>query len=153
MGAGEAGANFRYAVYGSARPITQANLGNATLCMKGVFNNSAKRFGHAFRPPQRLDPKTPTCTIVAGGEPLPNWSGLAVVTTRTNGSRYYAVVATDLDGNAFEETGKGLTARVFQHEIDHLDGILLIDRMSQVERLAHRRTLAEIKQRSAPAAT
>ena len=97
---GEAGANFRYAVLSSAEPITQANRTKATLCMKGVFNNSAKLFGHAFWPPQRLDPKTPTCTIVEGGEPLPDSSGLAVVTVQADGNRYYAVVATNLAGKA-----------------------------------------------------
>lgn len=33
-------------------------------------------------------------------------------------------------------TARGFLARALQHEIDHLDGILYIDRMSAVERLA-----------------
>ena len=32
------------------------------------------------------------------------------------------------DGQAIELTAKGLLARVIQHEIDHLDGVLFIDR-------------------------
>ena len=35
----------------------------------------------------------------------------------------------DLDGNPFEMLGEGLLARIFQHEIDHLDGMLYIDRL------------------------
>ena len=35
----------------------------------------------------------------------------------------------DLDGNAIEMVGDGLLARIFQHEIDHLDGMLYIDRL------------------------
>ena len=34
----------------------------------------------------------------------------------------------DLDGNDREETFSGLTAIVFQHEIDHLDGIVLAEK-------------------------
>ncbi len=40
----------------------------------------------------------------------------------------------DLDGAVVRETLDGLVARVFQHELDHLDGILFIDRISSVQR-------------------
>ena len=64
---GEAGSAVRYALYRSDRPITQANLGRAELCYDGVLNNSAKRFGSAFRMKDRLDPSKPTCIIEQGG--------------------------------------------------------------------------------------
>jgi peptide deformylase len=34
----------------------------------------------------------------------------------------------DREGNAHEEEKRGLTAGTFQHEVDHLDGVLFIDR-------------------------
>jgi peptide deformylase len=34
----------------------------------------------------------------------------------------------DRDGNEHEETRSGLTAGTFQHEVDHLDGVLFVDR-------------------------
>jgi peptide deformylase len=34
----------------------------------------------------------------------------------------------DRDGNEREETRSGLTAGTFQHEVDHLDGVLFVDR-------------------------
>ncbi|WP_167050819.1 peptide deformylase [Salinibacterium sp. ZJ77] len=37
--------------------------------------------------------------------------------------------ATDLDGNAFEVEATGWLARIFQHEFDHLDGVLYADRL------------------------
>jgi peptide deformylase len=37
--------------------------------------------------------------------------------------------ATELDGTAFEITSDGWLARIFQHEFDHLDGILYADRL------------------------
>jgi peptide deformylase len=42
--------------------------------------------------------------------------------------------AIDLDGNAIEEEAEGLRAVCIQHEIDHLDGILFIDRISRLKR-------------------
>lgn len=42
----------------------------------------------------------------------------------------------DLDGNPHSLTAGGLLARVIQHEVDHLDGILFIDRMDEPTRKA-----------------
>jgi len=39
------------------------------------------------------------------------------------------VRALDRNGKPFEITGEGLLARAFCHELDHLDGILYIDKM------------------------
>ena len=39
------------------------------------------------------------------------------------------------DGKPWEMTGTGLLARAFQHEIDHLDGKLYVDRLPFEERL------------------
>ena len=44
---------------------------------------------------------------------------------------YVKVKATDRNGNEFTVEGEGLKARAFCHEIDHLDGILYIDRMEE----------------------
>jgi peptide deformylase len=41
---------------------------------------------------------------------------------------------TDLDGRAHEEDVTELRAVCFQHEIDHLDGVLFIDRISRLKR-------------------
>jgi len=92
---GEAGARFRYSLYRSDKPITQENLAKAELCYRGVLFNSAKLFGAAFNPKDRLDPQKPMVTLEEGGKPLPPWSGLAVHTVRQDGKAYYAVVATD----------------------------------------------------------
>ena len=46
-------------------------------------------------------------------------------------SRYKKIVYSgfDLDGNKINNQAEGLHARVVQHEIDHLDGILYTDRL------------------------
>ncbi|MGH7849211.1 MAG: peptide deformylase, partial [Thermodesulfobacteriota bacterium] len=38
------------------------------------------------------------------------------------------------EGELMEIEAEELLARVFQHEIDHLDGILFIDRLSRLKR-------------------
>jgi peptide deformylase len=55
------------------------------------------------------------------------------------------VEAQDLTGAAFEVHLAGLLARIVQHEIDHLDGRLIVDRTSPEER---RRVLKELRERS-----
>ena len=44
------------------------------------------------------------------------------------------VAANDVRGERLELDGEGLLARCFQHEIDHLDGVLFIDRLSRGDR-------------------
>lgn len=48
--------------------------------------------------------------------------------------RHETVVVTgqDRDGKDFRIKAKGWLARVFQHEIDHLDGVLFIDRTDKI---------------------
>jgi hypothetical protein len=42
--------------------------------------------------------------------------------------------AVDVRGQPLEVAGEGLLARCIQHEIDHLDGVLFIDRLSRGDR-------------------
>ena len=47
----------------------------------------------------------------------------------------------DRKGNQIEVEGEGLLSRVLQHEIDHLNGTLLIDRMSPIKREFYKKRL------------
>jgi peptide deformylase len=49
----------------------------------------------------------------------------------------------DAEGEAIEIEASGLEARVLQHEIDHLDGILILDRTSRDQRKGALRALRE----------
>jgi len=40
----------------------------------------------------------------------------------------------DLEGGQHEEEYNGMLARVLQHEVDHLNGLLFVDRISQIKR-------------------
>lgn len=44
------------------------------------------------------------------------------------------IKATDLDGREFTQVGEGLLARCWQHEFDHLEGILIIDKFDLATR-------------------
>jgi peptide deformylase len=44
------------------------------------------------------------------------------------------VKAMDLDGNTIEVDAEDLEARVLCHEIDHLDGVLYLDRISRLKK-------------------
>ena len=54
------------------------------------------------------------------------------------------VTATDLDGNEFSEEAEGLYARALQHEYDHIEGMTIVNRMTQTARIAHRRQLKKL---------
>jgi len=49
----------------------------------------------------------------------------------------------DTEGEAIEIEASGLEARVLQHEIDHLDGVLILDRASREQRKGALRALRE----------
>jgi peptide deformylase len=51
----------------------------------------------------------------------------------------------DLDGSSGELAAEGFLARVLQHELDHLEGILFVDRASAVKRFTLRKHLKEME--------
>ncbi|CAN5802316.1 peptide deformylase [soil metagenome] len=55
----------------------------------------------------------------------------------------------DLDGNPVEREADELEARMFQHELDHLNGVLMFDRMTPDQR---RDALIEYRKLSEPGA-
>jgi peptide deformylase len=53
------------------------------------------------------------------------------------------VVGLDVDGQPVRIEASGLEARVLQHEIDHLDGVLILDRAPRAQRKGALRALRE----------
>jgi peptide deformylase len=53
--------------------------------------------------------------------------------------------AFDAAGNPIDQHAEDLLARIWQHETDHLDGVLHIDRFGEAARLACRRALRELE--------
>ena len=53
------------------------------------------------------------------------------------------ISAQDTSGSPFRIEASGVLARIFQHEIDHLDGVLMLDRTDRESRKAAMRELRE----------
>ena len=54
--------------------------------------------------------------------------------------------AYDVNGNPLDRQGEDMLARIWQHEVDHLEGVLHIDRFGEAAKLACRRTLREMEE-------
>lgn len=54
--------------------------------------------------------------------------------------------AVGLDGEPFRMADGGMAARVWQHEYDHLDAVLIIDRMGPIDRMANRRAIRALSE-------
>ncbi len=75
--------------------------------------------------------------IVKGeGEQVGEEGCLSVVDYATNVKRYekIEVEAQDIEGNPLSFEAEGFFARVIQHELDHLNGMIFVDRISSLKR-------------------
>jgi peptide deformylase len=66
---------------------------------------------------------------VEGCLSIPGWQGLV--------DRHYAITIQGLErnGKSVRIKARGLLARAFQHEVDHLEGVLFIDRITDPEKI------------------
>lgn len=73
--------------------------------------------------------------------------GVTITVRRATRAR---LKAQDEHGRPIEVAGEGLVARIWQHEIDHLDGVLIIDRMGPGDELATRKALRALEEAAPP---
>ncbi|GAB4107908.1 MAG: hypothetical protein Kow00105_12290 [Phycisphaeraceae bacterium] len=92
-----------------------------------------------FINPELSDPSRETHVHEEGCLSLPNITGEIVRPTRIT------IRALDEHGEPFTLTSDELPARVWQHEYDHLDGILILDRMSPIDKVANRQAVLELE--------
>jgi peptide deformylase len=74
-----------------------------------------------------------------GNEVVEDWEGCLSIPDlrgRVPRARTIKVTAMDREGGKIEFTSQDFPARVIQHETDHLDGVLFLDRMRSFESLA-----------------
>jgi peptide deformylase len=64
-------------------------------------------------------------------------------------SKHARLHALDERGNPIDRVAEGYEARIWQHEFDHLNGILLINRMGAVARAMHRGLLRDLEEQYA----
>lgn len=66
---------------------------------------------------------------------------------KTRRSVAATVEAYDIDGKKFNYGGSGLLAHIFQHEIDHLDGVLFIDHGFDLEEFTEEEVKASLEKK------
>ena len=75
---------------------------------------------------------------IIGENTADDWEGclsIPDIRGRVTRAREIKVKAYDRRGRRIEITARNFTARVIQHEADHLDGVLFFDRMASLETL------------------
>ncbi|MDT8334882.1 MAG: peptide deformylase [Desulfurivibrionaceae bacterium] len=84
--------------------------------------------------------------VEAEGEEIGEEGCLSVRELCAEVKRAYRIVveARDLEGSRLNFEAEGWPARVLQHEIDHLNGILFIDHLSSLKRTLYKKKLKKI---------
>ncbi len=77
----------------------------------------------------------------SGDEGCLSFPGIFEVIARANRVRFKAF---DLDMNPVEEEAEGFFARAVQHEVDHLDGKVFLERMSPLKRQLQTRRIKRL---------
>lgn len=139
-----------------------ADMVETMLDAKGV-GLAAPQVGESIRmvivdfDPERRDPRVlinPVIIKRAGRKELREEGCLSFPGLRTRIKRSPQVVceAQNLDGELVEYQAEGLSAQAVQHELDHLDGLLFVDKAGPSDKLSLRAELEEMEQgRYAPA--
>lgn len=89
----------------------------------------------------------PELEILESGEASSEEGCLSLPGVMVHVTRPLCIRITGLDehGKPVESTSSDHFARVWQHENDHLNGVLIIDRMSSMDRIRNRRALREME--------
>jgi peptide deformylase len=108
----------------------------------------------------RIDPESPLAALV---NPVLEWSSddeesmeegclsLPGVLVEVDRPVHVRVRGQDEHGEPIRIEASGLEARVIQHEMDHLDGVLILDRTSRDQRKRAMRALREAEQAASAA--
>ena len=118
---------------GLAGPQAGVDLQIFVVSLDGTKENAKVYINPEITPSGSLEENEEGCLSLPG------------IYTKIKRYKKCTVTATDLDGNEFTEEAEGLLARVFQHEFDHLQGMLIKDRMGRVAAIAHRKRLKELE--------
>lgn len=110
--------------------------------------------GEADTTPPSEEELAPSLVLVnpeileAEGQQVDEEGCLSVREYATNVKRFarIRVKAQDINGRPLDFVAEDFFARVIQHELDHLDGTLFIDRISPLKRSLYRKKLKKIMQ-------
>lgn len=117
---------------GFAAPQAGVGLRLFIVSLTGTRDNVRAYINPTLTPHGDLDDLEEGCLSVPG------------VWAKIRRYKKVTVTATDLDGHPFTEEAEGMYARCLQHEYDHLEGTVIINRMSQTAKIAHRRQIKKL---------
>ena len=145
-------------VFDDALRVQVAEMGRLMTDALGI-GLAANQVGHLRRVlVYRVQDDSPLQTLV---NPVLEWSSkdeewlmegclsLPRVTVDVERPIHVRVRAQDADGASILVEASGLEARVIQHEMDHLDGVLILDRTPRDQRKDAMRTLRELDDEAA----
>lgn len=119
---------------GLAGPQAGVPLRIFVVSIDGTKENGKTYINPIVEPSGELEPSEEGCLSLPG------------IYTKVRRYTNCKITATGLDGNEFTEEATGLSARAFQHENDHLEGRLIVDRIGQVAKIAIRARLKELRE-------
>ena len=119
---------------GLAGPQAGVNLRIFVISLDGTAECARVYINPTIKPTGTLESNQEGCLSLPG--------------VHANIKRYQkcSVTATDLEGNTFTDEATGLYARALQHEYDHLEGMMIKDRMGRASGIAARRHLRRLEE-------
>jgi len=118
---------------GLAGPQAGVPLRIFVVSLDGTKENAKVYINPTITPGAQLEPMQEGCLSLPG------------IFTKVRRYKQCSIKATGLDGREFTEQAEDLLARVFQHECDHLNGVLIINRIGELAKIAFRARLKELK--------
>ncbi|GAW80144.1 peptide deformylase [Plasmodium gonderi] len=116
----------------------QVNISKRIIVWNALYEKQKEENERVFINPTIVEQSLIKTKLVEGCLSFPNIEGKVDRPSIVSISYY------DLEGNKHLKILKGIHARIFQHEYDHLNGILFIDRFSQTEKHKVRAKLNEM---------
>lgn len=117
---------------GLAAPQAGVSLRLFIITLDGARENVRAYVNPTVTPHGEMETKEEGCLSVPG------------IWAKIRRYKQATVTATDLDGSPFTEEAEDLYARCLQHEYDHIEGTVIVNRMSQTARIANRRQLKKL---------
>ncbi|MBI1915538.1 MAG: peptide deformylase [Planctomycetes bacterium] len=127
-----------YEARGLGLAANQVALPFRLLVMNSTADAQQREHEHVLINPQILDRKG----SMEGEE---GCLSLPDLYQKVRRARTVTVQAYNLEGHALEITCSDLPSRILQHEIDHLDGVLFIDKMGTIAKLSSRGILRALE--------
>ena len=119
---------------GLAGPQAGVNLRIFVISLDGTAENAKVYINPRIKTSGGIEANSEGCLSLPG------------ITANIKRFKKCTITATDLDGNEFTEDSEDLYARALQHEFDHLEGMMIKDRMGRVSAIAAKRHLKKLKE-------